>query len=278
MCYFVAYLSEKGLGHATIKSYLAGVRSLQIEYGFQSPFDVGMPKLDRIMKGIKVAQGKAGRAQQKKLPITPRILRQIRSRWPLIGRDYRQTMLWAAAKVCFFGFMRSGELMVDRRNSFDPGQHVSLDDVATDDLQCPTMVQLTLKCSKTDPFQKGVDIVLGATGNELCPVRALFEYLTMRGKANGPLLIHKDGSPMTRSYFVREIRSTLGELGYTNTLLYSGHSFRAGAATTAAAMQVEDSVIKTLGRWESAAYLLYIRMPKEDLKHISGTLSRFGTE
>ena len=101
----------------------------------------------------------------------------------------------------------------------------------------------------------------------------------MRGKANGPLLMHKDGSPMTTcSYFVREIRSTLGELGYTNTLLYSGHSFRAGAATTAAAMQVEDSVIKTLGRWESAAYLLYIRMPKEDLKHISGTLSRFGTE
>ena len=86
LCYFVAYLSKKGLGHATIKSYLAGVRSLQIEYGFQSPFDVGMPKLDQIMKGIKVAQEKAGRAQQKKLPITPRILRQIRSRWPCTCR------------------------------------------------------------------------------------------------------------------------------------------------------------------------------------------------
>ena len=144
-----------------------------------------------------------------------------------------------------FGFMRLGELMVDRQNSFDPGQHVSLDDVVTDDLQHPTMVQLTLKCSKMDPFQKRVDIVLGATGNELCPVRALFEYLAMRGKANGPLLMHKDGSPMTRSYIVKEIRSTLGELGYTNTLLYSGHGFQAGAATTAAAMQVEDSVIKT---------------------------------
>ena len=38
---------------------------------------------------------------------------------------------------------------------------------------------------------------------------------------------------------------------------YSGHSFRIGAATTAAVVGIEDSLIRTLGRWESAAYLLY---------------------
>ena len=32
LCYFVSFLGEKGLGHSTIKSYLAAVRSLQIDY------------------------------------------------------------------------------------------------------------------------------------------------------------------------------------------------------------------------------------------------------
>ena len=40
------------MGHSTIKSYLAAVRSLQIDYGFQNPFGASMPKLER-MNGIK---------------------------------------------------------------------------------------------------------------------------------------------------------------------------------------------------------------------------------
>ena len=37
---------------------------------------------------------------------------------------------------------------------------------------------------------------------------------------------------------------------------YCGHSFLIGAATTAATKGIEDSVIKTLGRWESVAYII----------------------
>ena len=130
----------------------------------------------------------------------------------------------------------------------------------------------------TDGFCKRVDIVLGITDDDLCPVKALFNYLRKRGGEPGPLLIHSDGSPLTCSYFVTRTRTALAALGYTDTRHFSGHSFWEGAAMTAVAMKVEDSIIKTLGRWESAVYLLYMRIPREELKGISGNLSGFGQD
>jgi len=39
---------------------------------------------------------------------------------------------------------------------------------------------------------------------------------------------------------------------------YSDHSFRIGAATTAACCGIQDLLIKTMGYWESVAYQLYV--------------------
>jgi hypothetical protein len=51
-------------------------------------------------------------------------------------------------------------------------------------------------------------------------------------------------------------------------------SFRIGAATVAAAVGVEDCMIKVLGRWDSAAYLSYVCIPREQLAAVSGRLAQ----
>ena len=51
---------------------------------------------------------------------------------------------------------------------------------------------------------------------------------------------------------------------------FTTHSFRIGAALTAAMLDIPHYMIKALGRWSSDAYELYIRLPDERLAKISG--------
>ena len=115
--------------------------------------------------------------------------------------------------------------------------------------------------------------MIGCTHDELCPVAALLAYLAIRGDSAGPLFRFGDGRPLTRSAFRTRVKAALQLLGLP-AARYACHSFRAGATTTAAAAGIEDSLIKTMGRWESSAYLLYIRIPRAELQGVAAVLSR----
>ena len=143
--------------------------------------------------------------------------------------------------------------------------------MAVDDRDSPSMVQIHLKTSKVDQFGQGVDVVLGCTGRELCPVQALTHYLRIRGSSAGPFFVARDGRTLTKAVFVDRFRAILREIG-VQASLFAGHSFRIGAATSAAVAGIEDSMIQTLGRWHSAAFLTYIRSSKQQLASMSARL------
>ena len=82
-------------------------------------------------------------------------------------------MLWAACCVCFFAFLRVGEMTVPSDNTYDPSVHLGIGDIAVDDPQMPSMVRIRIKQSKTDPFRKGIYLFVGRTASGLCPVAAL---------------------------------------------------------------------------------------------------------
>ena len=96
--------------------------------------------------------------------------------------------------------------------------------------------------------------------------------MTMRGPGEGPLFRFKDGRPLTRQCLVIKMREVLQRIGI-DCEKYSGHSFRIGAATTAASRGVQDSLIKTMGCWESVAYQLYVQTPQEQLVTVASTLA-----
>ena len=168
--------------------------------------------------------------------------------------------------------LRAGEMTVPGEDQFDPDVHLAFGDVAVDSVRRPSFLQICIKLSKTDPFRSGVSLFVGRTGTDLCPVAALLDYLTMRGSKPGPLFVFSDGRFLSRARFVELVRKGLCSAGVDQSK-YSGHSFRIGAATTAAAKGMEDSIIKTLGRWESLAYLQYVQIPRQQLAGYSNLLA-----
>lgn len=170
--------------------------------------------------------------------------------------------------MAFFGFFRSREITVPSAESYRARQHLSFEDVAVDSVQNPQLIRIHLRRSKTDQFGSGADIFLGRTDIELCPVVGLLAYLAVRGGDPGPLFRQRNGKPLTKTWFIEEVRQTLSTLGYRPDL-YAGHSFHIGAATAAAASGVEDSTIQALGRWSSTAFLSYIRIPRDYLSQLA---------
>ena len=237
-----------------------------------------MTKLALVLRGIRSTQSKNRGAGRIRLPITPPILRKIRAVWNEDPTNFDCIMLWAASTLCFFGFFRAGEITTTctSTSSYDPRSHLSLDDIAVDNPAAPSILQVHLKVSKTDPFRKGIDVYIGRTNNDLCPVAAMMAYLAVRGNNPGALFRFKDGRLLSRVRFVECIRAALARSGLDQQK-YAGHSFCCSAATTAAQCGLNDATIKLLGRWQSCAYLLYVKTPRHILASFSSKLSNVQT-
>lgn len=270
LCRFVSHIAEAGLKFRTIKVYLSAVRFLHIAEGEGDPFGPSLHRLHYILQGVRRVEAEKGTEKRPRLPMSPDILRKMKAVWEAEPRS-DAIMLWAACCLGFFGFLRSGEMTVPADNTYDPACHLSRKDIAVDDPANPGVLRVTIKQSKTDPFRKGIDLFIGKTSADLCPVKALLKYLVVRGKKEGPLFVFGDGRFLTRQRLVEAVRQALSKAGMDPTQ-YCGHSFRIGAATTAARQGMEDSVIKTLGRWRSLAYLDYIRIPRDLLASYSNML------
>jgi len=257
----------RSIKHSSIKGYLAAVRHFHIRSGY----DLDLKKylrLQLICKGIKRAQGSSIRIR---LPIT---IEHLKLFFCLLAIPHTynsdSVMIWAAMTLAFFGFLRLGELTCNK--TFSPEIHISPDDITfLPSWASPKYMSVRIKISKTDPFRIGHTINIGITNRPVCPVMAMKTYLLARSTTPGPLFQYSSGTPLTKDALTSETRQLLSFSGF-NPSLYAGHSYRIGAATTAASVGLPPWLIKTLGRWSSDCYERYIRCPNSLLSEVSGKL------
>ena len=108
---------------------------------------------------------------------------------------------------------------------------------------------------------------VGKTSHQVCPVKTLTQYLTIRGSKPGPLFILPTNQSLTRVMFSTAFQKLNMHPHHFNT-----HSFRIGVATSAKRAGISDSHLKALGRWRSNAYPKYVPLSPQDLTNLSRSL------
>lgn len=276
LIYFVAFCETQGLRHTTIKQYLAGIKFHYTTFNIECPLHdtTQLARLQIILRGVKRSQCNVA---QNRLPITVSILRDMLAALDngVLGY-FNSSMLAAACTMAFFAFLRCGEFTV-RNNAFDPTSNLRISDIQMHSRD--TSYVLTLKSSKADVFRRGVHISVHATGDTVCPVQRMKQYMSLRTSAGAtksdPLFINDSGLILNREYFINCVKSVLTQIGL-DAMQYNGHSFRIGAATSAGKAQIPDHLIQVLGRWSSDCYAQYIRtdesVKRRALLRISQTL------
>ena len=133
---------------------------------------------------------------------------------------------------------------------------------------------LNIKTSKTDPFRHGCVLRLCSTNHTICPVNSLKDFCRVHQQKSGPLFTFSNGCFLTRRRFNEFLQHTLH---HNKNCPISTHSFRIGAATTAAAAGVPSWLIKQLGRWNSTCFETYIRIPDRTIQQTGQLLCRTKT-
>lgn len=210
-----------------------------------------------VKKALEGYRKQKSRADTR-LPITPEILKKlVQSVGPLGFAYFVQVLLKAMYLLAFHAFLRVGEIT-----------GASLNTISRQSIQFVVNAQSKIHAAEINmehfKHYKGKSCkVLYIESNqdaEMCPVQALTRYCELRGAHGGPLFCFSDGKPVTRQYFTQQLQLSLLWAGY-DTSLYKTHSFRIGAASTAANMGISDDKIQIMGRWQSDSFKKYIRIP-----------------
>ena len=255
---FVAYCFEQlKLKFTTIKLYLCGIRYGYMIHGVASPFDnMPLQRLHAALMGIKRLQGLH---RSPKMPITTDILFKLCQCLDSGYFDnFTNILMKTVLLLAFFGFLRCGEFAVS--TTFQHDVNMTFDDVRIFD----DHLTIHLKQSKTDPFRKGITLMIFKTGSSLCPYQAVVKYISLRNSSLPSLIRHTDpffvtsyGKPLSRAFFVGNLKLLISSIGLDSSK-FAGHSVRRGSASVCALHRIEDHVIQKLGRWSSNCYQRYI--------------------
>jgi len=247
---FISYLFLRNYQPSTIASYVSAVTFVHKINALPDPANSFLIK--KILKGTQNLRP----TSDMRLPITRDILQKLINALPVVIRDnFNRALLQAMMTFAYFCFLRIGEIAVKNEQKVIQRGDIKLEQVDSENVN----MTVILKYYKHSDLQPKTLFISSVKQNALCPVSALMNYLKISGHTSGPLFKFRCGTPVSSYFFKSSLKLLLQFIGL-NTNLYTGHSFRIGAATSAAARGVPLAVIQHMGRWKSNAFQHYIRL------------------
>jgi hypothetical protein len=258
LLWFIAFLNSKRIAASSMHVYLAAVRSMHVMAGCPPP-PSSAPRVKLALKAV--LESNAPPVQ--KYPITYLLLCHM---FNLLDDGYDDIMFKSVLTLSFYGAFRSDEYVLpDSRGLWEQSHslclaHVSFG-IAPNGVD---FMSIALNRTKTTPH--GIIVPIGCSTTLVCAVCTLklylkYRYSVMQCQLSQPLFVLASGVPLTKAVWNAKIKSLVAKLGL-NPVLFSAHSLRAGAISTAASVQsapFQAWELKSLGNWQSDTYQRYIR-------------------
>lgn len=245
---YVASLSREGYAPSTIKLALSAISWYHRMNSVSDP--TSTPLIQRMLIGAK----HSAPPPKKLLPITRPILHDMVTKVDSLAlSDYLKRLMKALLLLSYHTCARVGELLVSNNDDHT----LKLENTFFKKDSNTTTLRFVFSSFKHN--REGTDFLLeSADDPRFCPVRHLIHYLQLRGTDKGYLFISTSGAPIRRDFFACQIQSLAVLLGL-NKDKYNTHSLRIGRTSDMADEGESEATIRRTGRWNSNAYLGYVR-------------------
>ena len=243
---FISYLHTLGYSSSSIISHSSSIGYIHRILGYQNPMSHNI--IQKLLAGVT----RVSPPSPPRLPITIGILAQlISSVDQVVAHYYHKSLLKAMLTIGFFGLMRIGEITMTKEGIIP----LSLSQLTFQ----PSLVSINITHFKHNKKLNPVEIPIPQQSiSQICPVKHLTEYLQLRGFNPGPLFAFPTLKPIPRQFFSKNLSRLISFAGFQGDR-YKSHSLRIGGATYYASLGYSDAQIRLLGRWDSNAFIKYIR-------------------
>ena len=260
---YIAYLVEiVGVLPNTAASYFGQVQGWHAkEYGVKLCAGMKLGRLPAMLKGLRREMGDGGRAVRR--GISPQALGRAMAEC-LDPNDVEHANIRAALALGFQGLLRGAEFTTDGR--FSAAHDMTRADLV--DVTADRLVVMMRPCKNMQHLNgKTVPLIIGAGGTYVDAVREVQNLLRVdpvpcSEAASTPMFrmgrAAHERRPMRTEDVRNRVKAVAARSG-NHPAEFGAHSLRIGGATALFAAGAEPHIIRTMGRWSSDCYRLYVR-------------------
>ena len=238
----------------TLSNYFYAVRAWHVLHG--APWHMNAAEMKAALDGAAILAPPSSK-RPKRSPMTIDIITSLRSKFDLTKP--LDAAVFSCLTTTFFTAAQLGEFTLSSLKAFTPDEHIKPSDVHYN--QDRHGLQVTVfKLPRTKSSITGEDVFWSTQQGAVDPQAAFANHLLVNNPPADQSLFswrHPNGlRALTRAEFLKRINLAATELGIDSL---KGHGIRIGATLEYLLRGVPFEVVKSIGRWSSEAFLLYLR-------------------
>ena len=214
-------------------------------------------RLPQMLKGLRRTMGDNSRKVRR--GVSPQDLKRAMDKC-LDPSNVVHANIRAAVSLAFQGLLRGAEFAVDGK--FSPRTDMTRADLAS--LSEQRLVVMMRPCKNMQHLTgKTVPLIIGAGGTLIDAVSEManlqrVDPVSVAEAPLTPMFRQENGAALTTRR-VREWTAALMASVDLDPAQFGAHSYRIGGATALFAAGADPTIIRTMGRWSSDCYRLYVR-------------------